>query len=38
MAECLLQPLFLTVFLDVNTAEENAELAEVIEEAEKVNS
>lgn len=37
MAECLLHPLFFTFFLDISTAEENAELAEVIEETEKVN-
>ena len=37
MAECLLHPLFFTVFLDISTVEENAELAEVIEETEKVN-
>ena len=37
MAECLLHPFFFTVFLDISTAEENAELAEVMEETEKVN-
>lgn len=30
-------PFFFTVFLDISTAEENAELAEVMEETEKVN-
>ena len=37
MAECLLHPFFSRFFLDISTAEENAELAEVMEETEKVN-